>query len=243
MAKAKPKSEKTPAKPKVASVDTEEIAQIPFLQSASSRALKKLAASTKLVEYPTGALIFQQKSLPTEVLVVKEGSVRIFFEAPDGTEDELRTLGPGRIIGELGVLAGARRTASAEAIEPTELWSFKRDAFAEIYTSEPGVAIEVARTMAPYLLDNDQVATDLLGLDLKGRVAKRLLSVAGYLKGSDAPMAALPLTTEEIAMMAGGTEADVTQILNEFERAGLIESNVGLITLAKPEVLAEYAGL
>lgn len=241
MAKAKAKSAEKPAKK--GSVDPADLAEIPFLSSASSRALKKLANATKLVEFPPGAVIFEQKSLPTEVLVVKEGSVKIYVENPDGSVEDLRTLGENRIIGELGVLAGARRTASAEAVEPTELWSFGRDAFAEIYTNEPGVAIEVARHMAPYLLDNDQVATDLLGLDLKGRVAKRLLSVAGYLKDQDVPMAALPLSTEEIAMMAGGTEADVTAILNEFERAGLIESNVGLITLTQPKVLAEQAGL
>lgn len=202
-----------------------------FLSVASRRSLARLAETATLITFPAGTALFNQKDLPTSVFVIHEGRVRVFRREPDGSVEELRTLAPGAIVGELGVLAGHRRTAAAEAIEDTTAWSIERGAFVEIFKSEPAVSIELAKMMAPYLMDDDAVAEDLLFLDLRARVAKRLLSVARGAGSVENPARELKLTDDNVAMMAGGTAEDVRYILSEMETNGLLRTEPGRIHL------------
>lgn len=213
----------------------------PFLGVASRRALSRLAETATVVDYAEGAVLFRQKDLPTVVLVIESGRVRIFNVDAEGKEEELRTLGPGQIVGEMGVLAGHRRTANAVAVEPTRAWSIERGAFIEIFKSEPAVSIEIAKMMAPYLMDDDDVAEDMLFLDLRQRVAKRLCAVARAAGGAQAPATQLKLSLSDIAMMAGGTDSDVSYILSEFETNGLVMHNGNMLNLLKIDELTSIA--
>ncbi len=213
----------------------------PFLEVASRRALLKLAASAESVEYEKGALIFGKAALPTEVYVIESGRIQIFAAGPDGNREDLRKLGPGEILGEMGVLAGHRRTASAEAMEDTRVWRIERGVFIETFKSEPAVAIEIAKMMAPYLMDDDDVAEDMLFLDLKQRVAKRLCMVARSAGTPEAPAVQLRLSVDDVAMMAGGTGDDVRFILNDLQTGGYIRVDPPLLHVLKPDELMSMA--
>ncbi len=252
----------------LAEVSTAELAEIPFLAAASHKGLSRLAQKVRLVSFPEGAVIFNEGDPPLELFVVRTGKVRISMHTPSGEDEERRVLGEGRLLGELGILGGHARTASAEAKEDTELWAIDREAFLELYTSEPAVSIEVASTLAPYLMDNDLVAEDLLFLDLPGRVAKRLLffvdkdknvhtvvasenltreQVAGALQNigrgrqNDQTMAQLYSLLSELAMMAGGTREAVTRILIGFERRGYILNTEGNVIVIDPGAMTRIA--
>lgn len=194
-----------------------------FLSVASRRSLLRLADKATPATFPPASRLFSQRDLPTAVYVIQRGLVRIFRQGSDGSVEDLRTLGAGAILGELGVLAGHRRTATAEAVDETVAWAIERGAFVEIFKSEPAVSIELAKMMAPYLMDDDAVAEDLLFLDLRGRVAKRLLSVARAAGSVESPADLLTLTVDDIAMMAGGTVDDVARVLTGLEAEGLIQ--------------------
>ncbi len=214
----------------------------PFLGVASRRALLRLAGAAEPVEFTKGALIFGRKALPTEVYVIESGKVQIFAAGPDGNREDLRKLGPGEILGEMGVLAGHRRTASAETIEDTKVWRIERGAFIETFKSEPAVAIEIAKMMAPYLMDDDDVAEDMLFLDLRQRVAKRLCMVARSAGTPEAPAVQLRLSVDDVGMMAGGTSDDVRFILNDLQTGGYIRMEPpNNIHVLKPDELMSIA--
>ncbi|HVF53503.1 MAG TPA: Crp/Fnr family transcriptional regulator [Actinomycetota bacterium] len=217
------------------------LANSPFLSVASKRALMRLAQAATVIDYEAGDTIFKQRDLPTEVYVIEAGAVQIYASGPDGEREDLRMLRSGEILGEMGVLAGHRRTASAAAVEPTRAWSIERGVFIEIFKSEPAVAIEIAKMMAPYLMDDDDVAEDMLFLDLRQRVAKRLTAVARAAGTPEAPAQTLRLSLEDVAMMAGGTAEDVSFILSEFETNGLIRAQWPEIYLIKPNELTSIA--
>ncbi len=253
-------------------VSTAELETIPFLSVASHKGLSRLAQKTRLVSFKEDQIIFNEGDPPVELFVVRSGKVRISMHTPQGEDEERRVLREGKLLGELGILGGHARTATAEAVEPTELWAIDREAFLEIYTTEPAVAIEVASTLAPYLMDNDLVAEDVLFLDLPGRVAKRLVyfldkdknvhgvvasenlsreQVAGALQNigkgrqNDQTMDQIYSLLSELAMMAGGTREAVTRILLGFERRGYIlntEGNIILIDLDALQRISHQAG-
>lgn len=252
-------------------VTPSELAEISFLSSASSRGLARIAERTRLTTAPEGTVIFREGDPPTELYVIRSGKVYISMATPEGGQEERRTLRKGSLLGELGILGGHERTATAEALEDTELWAIDREAFLELYQSEPAVSIQVASVLAPYLLDNDLVAEDLLFLDLPGRVAKRLLAwasagdkdvhnvvasenmskedVAGALaqiargRQDNQTLSQLYSRIDDLAMMSGGTRDTVVRVVTQFERRGLLLNTEGNIILIDRDALATIARL
>ncbi|MEA2447963.1 MAG: family transcriptional regulator, cyclic receptor protein [Actinomycetota bacterium] len=205
--------------------------EAPFLVGASDRSKKDLEAASRVEFFDEGSDVVKQGELPTEVIVIKKGSLRIYVDEPDGLRRDIRTMGPGQILGELGVLGGHRRTASAEALTDTEVWVIERDAFAEVYSSDPQITIEIAKVMAPYILEDDELAMDVLSLSLRGRVVKRLQE----LTTSEAAV-----TLPRLATLSGGPQSDVISVLEQLQREGAIQLSGGGISVVDHELLSHF---
>lgn len=255
----------------IAEATRRELSSIPFLAVASARSLARLAETVQLVHAPRGKAVFEQGDLPAQLYVVRSGRVGISIVFPGGDEEERRSLGPGDLLGELGILGGHPRTATAVALEDSELWAIDREIFLDLYHAEPAVGIQVAAALAPYVLDNDLVAEDLLFLDLPGRVAKRLLAfaddparrvhhvvpsesmtveqVAAALKGvaqsrqEAQTMDHLYADVDNLAMLSGGTREAVIRLLVELERRGLLLNTEGNVMVINADGLARLARL
>jgi CRP/FNR family transcriptional regulator/CRP/FNR family cyclic AMP-dependent transcriptional regulator len=249
-------------------VDEESLSSVPFLAAATTKGMNRLSERTQIETYNPDDIIFSEGDPAAKLYVIKSGQVEVFTKLPDGTVEVNRVLGRRQMLGELGVLGGHPRSASARAVEPTEVWAIDREAFLELYESEPAVTVEVASGLAKYLLDAEMVAEDLLFLDLKGRVAKRLLAYAG-LDGShihnvtasgdmteeqvEAALSELAKTRgsweasyvglSRLAELSGGSRVAVGRIVEDFERDGLIITAEGELILLKPQDLATMAKL
>jgi CRP-like cAMP-binding protein len=88
-------------------------------------------------------------------------------------------------------------------------------------------------------------ASDLVFLDLHGRVAKLLLALAaerGEKRGEEI-MLDLHMTQSDLAGMVGGSRQSVNQILRTFERRGYLEFHGRQVVLKEPELLRRRATL
>jgi CRP-like cAMP-binding protein len=77
--------------------------------------------------------------------------------AANGREIILDYAEPGHVLGEIAFLDGGERTASVEAIDPTEALRLSRTAFADIIDLHKGLALRLLRAMARRLRQNNAV--------------------------------------------------------------------------------------
>ena len=187
------------------------LGEAPFLATADSESKQRLETAAELKAYPAGATIFAQGDEADSVVFIRSGAVRIFVEQQDGHRIELRTLGPGEIFGELSVVSGGRRTATAQAATDVEAWSIDREAFGAVYRSDQMVAIEIAKITAPYVLA-DEDAGDVTVADLRERVARSIVNMSGE----------TAVTVPELARMNGARVSNVIGIFEQFEAGGLV---------------------
>ena len=129
-----------------------------------------------------------------------------------------------QLLGELGVLGDSPRTATVLALEDSTVWVASAERFLEFLAGPFAATRELLRVLAGQIQSHEAFAEDLLHLDLKGRVAKRLLQLSGG--GDDATPAdgALvpPMTHGDLASLCGGSRENVTRTLSELERRGLV---------------------
>src|SRR5205809_7751830 len=114
------------------------------------------------------------------------------------------------------------------ALEETTVWVVNGEAFMDFLTDHPEASRALLRGLAGQIQAHEAFTEDLLFLDLKGRVAKRLLQlVSPTLEKLPPDGVVLPsvVTHADLASLCGGSRENVTRILSEFQRRGLVERN------------------
>jgi len=137
------------------------------------------------------------------------------------------------------------RSASILAVVDSEVWVAPAEAFLELIVGEPEAARALMRALARQVQVQQAFAEDLLFLDLKGRVAKRLLQmVTPDLDDLPDDGVVVPEVTQaDLASLCGGSRENVTRILKEFERRGLVRRDGHRYVLKKVAALAKLAEL
>ncbi len=207
-------------------------------------AMERLAEKAVRRSYGRGEIVFREDDPGDALCVVVEGLVKVYRTSLDGDEMLLVTLGPSAVFGELPMVDGGLRSASAAAVEATTLLMITRTALLDALRNSPELIDRLLRSLGSMVRRLTDQAADLVFLDLPGRVAKLLLRMAEERgTGDEADQAMdLQLTQTDLANMVGGSRQSVNQVLNSFERLGYVELDGRRIVIRKPDQLKRRAG-
>lgn len=98
----------------------------------------EVATEPQPVHLDAGHLLFRQGDISDLVYVVESGSIHVFRELANGTEEPLVDVTAGDYFGELGPLLDLPRSASARATTDTELLGYGVPEFRARFMSRPG---------------------------------------------------------------------------------------------------------
>jgi CRP/FNR family transcriptional regulator, cyclic AMP receptor protein len=221
-------------------------AELPLLRGVPADARASFARQGRLHRYRVGTVMFLQGDPSDEVFCILSGRVEITSAAPDGRLRLLALVAPGDLLGELGVLGGTPRSGTAICVADTVAWAVDARPFLRFLADNPSVSLALLATLSRFVVAQNGLVEDMLFLDLKGRVAKRLLGLATR-SWNDPPVDGavvewgLPQT--DLADLCGGTRANVSRVLSELGRRGLVERSGRRYILRDVHTLRRLAGL
>jgi CRP-like cAMP-binding protein len=221
------------------------LAQSALFKDVGDNALRLLAERAASARYGKGQLIFQEGDRAEALFILIEGAVKITVMSLDGEQMVLTTLGPHDIFGELALLDGKPRSATAEVLQDTRVLAITREAFLTVLEKDRRLVETVFQSLGELLRRLTQRAADFVFLDLHGRVAKLLLELGqrrGEVEGENMTLD-LQLTQSDIAAMVGGSRQSVNQILRAFEERGYIDITGRHLVIKRPDSLRRRAGL
>jgi CRP/FNR family transcriptional regulator, cyclic AMP receptor protein len=107
-------------------VDTENLRAVPLFASMAKPDLRRIATFATEDSAPAGATLMREGDFSNDMIAIESGTADVLR---DGRT--IRTLGPGDVFGEIGVLEKELRTASVVASSPMRLirltnWDVKR---------------------------------------------------------------------------------------------------------------------
>lgn len=220
------------------------LAGIPFFAGLDPVALDRLAGSMRSRRFRRGEVIFHLGDPGDALFVIVSGEVKITLPSDSGDEAILATLRPGDAFGEIALLDGAPRSASATAMGPTETVVLPRDRFHELIATEAGFRDALFASIAGELRRLTRHVEELHFLDITGRLAARLARLAED-DGTPQPDGSIRLRASlhqgDLAAMVGCTRQSVNKLLGQFtddglvrvERDGIVVTDVrALITLS-----------
>jgi len=216
------------------------LSQVRLFAGLDRPTLERLASGVRMRRFRRAEVLFHQGDPGDALFVVATGAVKIMLPSEEGEEAILATVRPGEFFGELALLDGAPRSATAVALEPTETFVLPRDAFRTLVNAEPGTRDALLAALAAELRRLTRHVEELHFLDITGRLAARLVHLAEE-SGVQAPNGSLrldgPLTQGDLASMIGATRQSVNKLLGLFVDDGFIRLERDAI------VILDLAGL
>jgi CRP-like cAMP-binding protein len=214
--------------------DHQSLRDVPLLARLPEADLKALASRGRVRSYRAGAVLFREGDPGDALYVVVEGNVRVAVLSAAGEEATVALLGPGEFVGDLALLDGRPRSASAIAHRATKTLIVTREHFRRWLAERPKASFALLEALSVRVRRTDEALADLSFLGLPQRLAKRLLNLS---VGPER----VPITQAELASMLGVSRESVNKQLNQFAREGWIALGRGSVSVLNRGALADVA--
>ena len=200
--------------------------QVPFFRSASARMRADLASRLRSRHYRAGADVFHHGQPGTAMYIVADGAVRIYLPSETGRDVVLAVLRHGDMFGEMALLERGQpgRSASARAIEDTELLRLERQDFDAVLLDHPEAQRAIIDILVERLRKTNESMQDAYLLEVPGRLARRMLLIAEE-HGRDTELGrelGLRLSQQDLADMIGASRVAVNKQLQVWRKDGII---------------------
>jgi CRP-like cAMP-binding protein len=214
--------------------------KVPILQHLPDNALRRLTRITRSHSFRKGERIIAQKEAGEHLYVVATGKVKIFVAAGVRKQKTYAIVEKGEFFGELALLDGAYRTASAEAVDDTTLLLVPKREFQKLLQKDPAFTMLLLRTLAERLRKANETIESLLFKNILGRVAKVLVDLNNKELGENATTTTpLHVTHRELAQWVGTSREPLSRALAVLRRGGFIATNQGSIEISKLDKLKQ----
>ena len=119
------------------------LGRVPLFSGLSARDLAAIAAVAEEREVPAGQVLTEEGQPGDEFFIVADGEVEIRLHGR-----EIRRLGPGGFLGEIALVFGGMRTATAIAARASRLYVLGQDAFTQMLRSQPRIEDKILTSVS-----------------------------------------------------------------------------------------------
>jgi uncharacterized membrane protein len=123
--------------------DPEILTEVPFFSLLDAQERAALAERVDTVSKPAGTTLFNYGDPGNSLYIVRGGEVEIFFKNDTGERIVLETAGKGDFFGEISLLDGGPRTASAQVTKDLEAVVVERQDIEDFLKARPAAAMEL----------------------------------------------------------------------------------------------------
>ena len=195
--------------------------------------LEQLAGVVREQHYKKNTTLFHIDDPGNALFILKNGLVKITIEDQSGREIILRMLYPTDFFGEMSLIDDMPRSATVSTLEPSDAMLIYRDSFINLIEKNPKILLNMTVVLSRRLRRVNELIRSLAFHDVYGKVARVLLNLARE-KGrvtDDGTVIDLRLTQQELAELAGMSRETMTRTLRDFQQAGCVRIESGIITI------------
>ncbi len=129
-------------------VEKEILRANPLFANLSEEELATVLEVIQQRDFAAGGQVFDETLPGQELYIILKGKVRIVKTTREGERQTLSVLKQGNFFGELSLLDGRKHSATAEAVEDSQLLVIDQAGLAQIEQNYPAVALKIIKNMA-----------------------------------------------------------------------------------------------
>ena len=141
----------------MSSVTTQRLAEIPLFSHMDDEERSELRSLMTERLFQPGQVVMKAGEEGFSFQIIERGEVEIWLTDTDGKKVVLDVLGPGKFFGELSMLTGETRSASATSQEEVMTLELDRNEFFDFLRRRPEAAIDVLTELGQRLKHTDDI--------------------------------------------------------------------------------------
>ncbi|HXW59422.1 MAG TPA: Crp/Fnr family transcriptional regulator [Solirubrobacteraceae bacterium] len=241
---------------------------VPVFSTLVDTDLQHIAQLAVPRRFEAGQVVFREGDSSDTCYVVRRGHARATRHHGDGRTITLARFGPGDIFGELAMFEDERRSATVEAIEPTDVVAVLGPDMRALMTEHPEISTRLVIALAKRLRETNErlsrqsfqtvqsrvavVLSELVAQELAAQRERRQRAgldghapAGGHAAGDGQTAASasdvlVTATQADLAQLAGSSRESASRFLAVLERAGVISQGRGRLVVHDPDALKQY---
>ncbi len=195
--------------------------KVSIFNELNEEVLQLISKKARTLNFRKGAILMSEGETGESLYVISSGKVKIFVSDENGNEMTLFVEGPGSYIGEISLLDGSPRTASAITLEKTEVLSISKTDFIDVIRAHPDIALNIISALTQKL----RRATDSISALALKNVYQRLVLKLSELSVEDNGSKFIPTrySHQELGKMIGASREMVGKVMSELTRGEYVE--------------------
>ena len=151
---------------------------VPIFAELSDPDIASLSRLATRRRYPKDTVVFFENEEGDSFFIIVDGRIKVTILGDDGREVILSVLGRGDFFGEMALLDNEPRSATAIAVEDSELLSLHRNDFQAVLTDNRSIMAALIKILTARLRKANHQISTLALLDVYGRVARVIVDTA-----------------------------------------------------------------
>ncbi|MFD0678822.1 MULTISPECIES: Crp/Fnr family transcriptional regulator [unclassified Paenibacillus] len=200
------------------------LSKVPLFINLNSSQLTSISNICSKKSFRSGTILFNEKELGSVFYIVFNGSVKIYNTSTTGEEKILSLFKSGDSFGELSLIDGKPRSASAQTLEDSVLIALDAKHFLELLKNNFDISLCIMRELCNRLRDTNQHVYDLTFLDARTRVIKSLIKLANKngTRNGNVITIKMMLNYDEVSQMAGVQKPILMQVMRDFQEREIL---------------------
>lgn len=201
-----------------------------------------LLAAAQVRRLEVGQRLFARGDPPDGLYAIASGGLRMSSVSADGKEAVLALAEPPQWFGEIALFDGQPRTHDVWAESRSVLLHVPQAELLRLLQAQPAWWQDFGLLLAQKLRLAFSAMEEAALLPPAGRLARRLVAMAGSYGSAENPRRELQLPQETLGLMLSLSRQTVNQLLKQFEAEGAIRLGRGSIEIVDLERLRVLAG-
>ena len=130
----------------------EALAATDLFARLGKKELEAIAKVTDRVTVHDGRMLVHQGQVTTHMSIIIEGTATVTVD-----DEEVATLGPGEVVGELSMVDGERASATVTATGDCTIWLIARAGFLPVFENHPEMAVSMLHAVVERLRSADEI--------------------------------------------------------------------------------------
>ena len=183
-----------------------------------------LRKSFTCATYKKGEIIYRDGDVPTGLVCLYKGKVKIYKEGVGGRDQIVRMAKPNGFIGYRALFADENYIASAQAIEDSIICEIEKTCLIKILKSNALLSYHILKSVATELGFSNSRTVTLTQKHIRGRLAESLMFLRDtYGLEDDDETIKVYLSREDLASLSNMTTSNAIRTLSALADEGVLE--------------------
>lgn len=209
-----------------------------FFKHLDQKIRKKIISMARPKKYGRDETVFQKDEVGNKLFILQKGRIKIFSPLAYNKRKTFVFLEPGDIFGELALLGGKKRNASAVAAELSEVLVISKQNFRRFLLKNPVFSLRLLQVLAERLHRADKEIETMLFYNIVGRLAAKILELSA---GKNKEPVEIKIDQKEMAEYLGTTRVPMCRAITSLKKSGIINYKKKTITILDMEKLRSMA--